>query len=198
LDLGSENGSNIKLVLDGTGAEPKNVYIADINEAAVRDGAASYGFVAVPIDESQKLPFPDKFFDIVYCSSVIEHVTAPKDKVWSLYSEKRFQSYARKHQKQFADEIKRLGRQYFVQCPYKHFPIESHSWLPFVAWMPRWIQIPLLKFTNTFWIKRTNPDWYLLNKRELMELFEGAELVEEQSLGLTKSIMAVHTDRKAN
>jgi len=192
LDLGSENGSNINFVLNGTAFDPQNVYIADIDEAAVKDGATSYGFVPVPISESQRLPFADKFFDIVYCSSVIEHVTVPKDEVWSLYSGRKFRSDSRKRQREFAEEIKRLSKQYFVQCPYRHFPIESHSWLPFLAWMPRRIQIPLLKVTNAFWIKQTSPDWHLLNKRELMGLFDEAELFEEKMFGITKSIMAVH------
>ena len=75
LDLGSESGSNIAAVIRGTGVRNENVYIADIQEDAVRKGGREFGFVPVVIDESEQLDFEDRFFDIVYCSSVIEHVT---------------------------------------------------------------------------------------------------------------------------
>jgi SAM-dependent methyltransferase len=150
LDLGSDTGSNIQAVLQGTPFNPKNIYIADINSSAIGKGANTYGFVPVLINESEQLPFDDGAFDIVYSSSVIEHVTVPKEHVWSLYSGKEFRDKSFNRQKVFANEIKRLGKQYFVQTPYKHFPIESHSWLPFFSWLPRRMQIPTLRITNMF------------------------------------------------
>lgn len=191
IDLGSEVGSNIYAVLQGTKVQPQNVYIADIDAEAVMKGNKKYGFTPVVIDESGTIPFPDKFFDIVYCSSVIEHVTIPKDKVWSLYSDKKFEIKSRKRQKEFAKEIQRLGKQYFVQTPYKFFPIESHTWLPFIAFFPRWLLVPILRFTNLLWVKKTSPDWYLLNKEDMSQLFEEAKIIEEKVFAITKSIMAV-------
>lgn len=58
---------------------------------------------------------------------MIEHVTVPKARVWELRSGVQFRREARERQRAFADEVRRLGRQYFVQTPYRHFPIESHS-----------------------------------------------------------------------
>lgn len=191
LDLGSETGSNIHSVLQGTHFKPKNIYIADIDSSLIEKGAKSYGFVPVLISESEQLPFEDGFFDIVYCSSVIEHVTVPKEQVWSLYSGKEFKDRSLKRQKAFAKEIQRLGKQYFVQTPYKHFPVESHSWLPFLSWLPRRMLIPVLKITNSFWVKKTSPDWYLLNQKEMSRLFQDANIYFEKSLGLKKSIMAI-------
>ena len=191
LDLGSETGSNINAVLQGTNFKPHNIYIADIDSSLVEKGASTYGFVPVLISESDKLPFKDGFFDIVYCSSVIEHVTVPKEQVWSLCSGKEFKDKSLKRQKLFANEIRRLGKQYFVQTPYKHFPVESHSWLPFIAWLPRRLLIPFLKISNKFWIKKTIPDWHLLNRDEMSSLFQDANIISEKSLGLTKSIMAI-------
>ena len=72
LDIGSEDGTAIARVLAGTGIPPKNVYIADIDAARVHAGQRQFGFVPVVIPESGRLPFADGFFDIVYCSSVIE------------------------------------------------------------------------------------------------------------------------------
>src|SRR6266850_2269326 len=142
---------------------------------------------------AETLPFPDGFFDIVYCSSVIEHVTVPKTIMWELRSGRKFHDESRRRQKAFADEIRRVGKRYFVQTPYKHFLIESHTWLPFIAWLPRWLLIPTLRFTNLFWVKTANPDFYLLNKKELSQLFDGARIIEERRFGMTKSIIAVST-----
>lgn len=191
LDLGSENGANINAVLKDTNISETNVYIADINEDVVAEGNKLFGYHPVLINESEPLPFPDDFFDIVYCSSVIEHVTVLKEKVWTVSSGIQFKNESLKRQEMFASEIKRLGKQYFVQTPYKYFPVESHSWLPFIGWLPRWLQVPLLHFTNLFWVKKTSPDWYLLNKTELSELFQEANIIDEKFFGITKSIMAV-------
>lgn len=191
LDLGSEWGGNIHAVLEGTPVRPENVYIADIDADALERGRAAFGFVPVLVNQSGKLPFPDGYFDIVYCSSVIEHVTVPKDQVWSLRSGREFRERSLAHQREFAREIQRVGRQFFVQTPYRWFVMESHSWLPFVAWLPRRVLLPILKMAAKVWPKSTNPDWYLLNRRELGGMFAGAEIRDEKWLGLTKSLMAV-------
>jgi len=197
LDLGSESGAKIHAVLEGTPVKPENTYIADISPQALERGRKRYGFVPALVGQAGTLPFPDGYFDIVYCSSVIEHVTIPKEQVWTLTSGKEFRERALKHQHAFAREIQRVGRQFFVQTPYKWFVLESHSWLPFVSWLPRRAQLPVLKAARRFWPKTTHPDWYLLDKREFASMFEGAEIRAEKWLGLTKSIMAVKSERTA-
>ena len=191
LDIGSEDGTAIARVLAGTGIPPQNVYIADIDAARVHAGQRQFGFVPVVIPESGKLPFADGFFDIVYCSSVIEHVTVPKNEVWTSRSGRSFRRRAEESQEAFAREIRRLGKTYFVQTPNKWFPIESHTWLPFIGFAPRAAQLATIAVSNRFWIKRTSPDWHLLTAREMRTLFPDAEIRRELFLGLTKSIMAI-------
>jgi SAM-dependent methyltransferase len=198
LDLGSESGSNIRSVLAGTPVTPQNTYIADINRDLIERGAKQFGFQPVLVGENGRLPFPDGYFDIVYCSSVIEHVTLPKSEVWSTKSGKEFRERSLTHQAAFAREIQRVGRQFFVQTPYRWFVIESHSWLPFVGWLPRRLIVPILKASRKFWPKWTAPDWHLLNKRQLASMFEGAEIRDEKWLGMTKSIMAVRSEHASS
>lgn len=190
LDLGGWNGTHIHAVLENSSVQPANVYVADISESAVNEAAVRYGFVPIVIPETGRLPFPDKFFDIVFCSSVIEHVTVPKEIVWTLVSGRRFRNAAQQHQAEFAEEIRRLGKGYFVQAPYRWFPIETHSWLPFVSYLPRRLQVPLLRFTNRFWIKQTIPDFYLPTARDMKHYFPGACILKEKVLGVTKSLIA--------
>lgn len=194
LDLGSEDGENISSILNETDANPKNVYIADIEANAVQEGNRNFGYHAVLIGESGKLPFPDKFFDVVFCSSVIEHTTVAKAEVWNWKSGRRFREAAFSRQKMFADEIVRLGRQYFVQTPCKTFPIESHSWLPLVGYFPRELLVSTLKLSNRFWVKQTPPDFNLLGKADMQKLFPEAKIICEKKYGLTKSVMALKTD----
>jgi SAM-dependent methyltransferase len=191
IDIGSEDGSAIASVIAGTAVRPENVYIADIDPALVNAGHRKFGFVPVVITQTGRLPFPDGFFDIVYCSSVIEHVTVPKEEVWSARSGKTFKRRAEESQAAFAREIRRLGKNYFVQTPNKWFPIESHTWLPFIGFAPRAAQLATIAVSNRFWIKRTSPDWHLLTAGEMRRLFPDAEIRRELFLGLTKSIMAI-------
>lgn len=193
LDLGSENGSAIASTLEGVEYQARNVHIADIDPGALQDGHERYGFTPVLIAESGHLPFPDRYFDIVYCSSVIEHVTISKNEVWRLKSGREFRRRAKLRQAEMANEISRVAAQYFVQTPYKYFPIESHSCLPFLGWLPRRVLVPTLRLTNQVWVKQTGPDWYLLTKCELASLFPGATILEEKVCGLTKSLMANRT-----
>ncbi|MCB0634875.1 MAG: hypothetical protein KDD15_34320, partial [Lewinella sp.] len=81
-----------------------------------------------------------------------------------------------------------------VQTPNKYFIIESHSWLPgFIAWIPRSMQIRLIRFFNKFWAKETAPDWHLLTYRQMQQLFPDATIYRERRFGFTKSLIAVKT-----
>lgn len=191
LDIGSEDGSNIASLLHATAASPACVHIADIDEAAVEKGRRNYGFVPVVLQELAGLPFPDRYFDIVYCSSVIEHVTVPKRDMWEVTSDYEFAARAAESQRYFAQEIRRVAKGYFVQTPSRGFPVESHTWLPFLGYLPRPVQIPLIRAANRLWIKGTVPDFRLLAIADMRDLFPDAEVVTEQVWGLTKSLMAI-------
>ncbi len=195
LDIGSENGENINLVLNGTKVKSENVFIADIEAEALNSGREKFGYQTVLLDESGVLPFEENAFDLIYCSSVIEHVTVPKEKVWDTISELDFKQAAWANQQLLANEIRRVGQQYFVQTPARSFPVESHSWLPMVAFLPRPALIKTMRVANKFWIKRTAPDFNLLDAREMAELFPDAEIVLEKKFGLVKSIMAMKIKR---
>ncbi len=120
----------------------------------------------VRADAAKRLPFADGEFDLVYCSSVIEHV-APERRA------------------AFASEVRRVGRGWFVQTPARSFPIEPHSLLPFAHWLPTRLRRP-------YWRLGAAGQWEdisLLSRRELECLF-GPALAER--LGpLVKSWVSV-------
>lgn len=191
LDLGSEDGTHIHQILAGSGVRPENVTIADIHVEPLMRGRARYGYNTCTIAEEGKLPFPDNQFDLVFSNSVIEHVTVPKEHVWSVSSTRDFRSRARKQQAAFAEEVRRVGRGYFVQTPNRWFLIESHSWLPAFGWLPREVLVPALRITNRFWLKKTAPDWALLSKTDMKVLFPDADIRAERLGPFVKSLIAV-------
>lgn len=195
LDLGSEDGTNIAAVTEGLSLSPNNIFIADIDPYAVEKGSRDHGFTPVLLSDGENLQFDNGSFDIIFCSSVIEHVTVGKDDVWDVTSGQAFKQAAIRSQTRFADEIKRVGRQYFVQTPNRGFPLESHTWLPFAGQMPREIFVPVLKATNIFWPKKSIPDFNLLDSADMQKLFPEAKLILERRFGLVKSIMAVKSDK---
>jgi SAM-dependent methyltransferase len=102
----------------------------------------------VRADATAGLPFADGAFDLVYCSSVIEHVAPSRRDA-------------------FAAELKRVGRGWLVQTPAFSFPIEPHALLPFAHWLP-------VTARKRYWKLGAAGDWEdiaLLRRGELERLF---------------------------
>lgn len=186
LDLGGADGNYIASIV---GNKFSNVCVADISRKKLKKANLKYGFDTILLDESGNIP---KFWDVIFCSSVIEHVTVDKNQIYEITSTKEFERLSFERQKKFANEIRSKCNSYFVQTPYKYFLFESHTWLPnFLVFLPRSWQIKVIKLTNMFWIKKANPDFRLLSKKGMKELFPDAKIVEEKSFGFTKSLIAI-------
>ncbi len=102
----------------------------------------------VRADAAAGLPFVDGEFDLVYCSSVIEHVPPARRAA-------------------FAAEVRRVGRGWFVQTPAVSFPIEPHALLPFAHWLPAGLR-------RRYWRLGVAGDWEeiaLLRRAEMEALF---------------------------
>ena len=169
------------------------IIVADIDEVALAKAHSCYGFKTVKLQEHGPLPFQDQECDLIFCNSVIEHITIPKNEVWDFVDDNTFRNLSRKHQTFFAAEIMRTARTYFVQTPHRAFPLESHTWLPFVQYLPRRSLIRLLRNTNRRWLKQTAPDWHLLDREEMEAIFPDAKVITERVLGMPKSLIAFRT-----
>lgn len=102
----------------------------------------------VQADAAEGLPFADREFDLVYCSSVIEHVP-------------------RARRAAFAAELRRVGRGWFVQTPAWSFPIEPHALLPLAHWLP-------VRLRRPYWRLGAAGNWEeidLLRRDEMEALF---------------------------
>jgi hypothetical protein len=160
----------------------------------LKHAADDYGFGTVQLDGSATFAIADREYDVVFCSSVIEHITGPRDKIFDITDSAEFAALARESQANFAAEIRRVAKRYFVQTPYKYFPVEPHSFLPFfIVWLPRRWQMKLLAFFGRHWIKSVQADFRLLTIKEMRALFPDAEIVLERYRGFVKSIVAIKT-----
>ena len=94
LDFGGFDGSWLAFLVP---FRNDNLYVADIAEHALQTAHKAYGFKTILLDESGKIPFEDNYFDIIFCNSVIEHVTVDKDEIYSIKTNKEFRekSFAR-------------------------------------------------------------------------------------------------------
>lgn len=190
LDLGGSDGS----YMDRMKKHFPNTYsmvIADIDESSLQI-AKEKGYNVILMDASSGgFQFKDKEFDCIFCNSAIEHVTIDKDRIWTTI--KSFRKESLEIQKKFADEIRRCARSYYVQTPHRHFPIEAHTWFPLISYMPRFLQIFTIRVLNTFWVKKTKPDWNLLDEKQMLSLFPDAKIFVLKKMGFKKEIIAIKT-----
>ena len=81
--------------------------------------AAAFPAVTAVQADGRELPFADGEFDLGFSNAVIEHVAG-----------------GREGQRQFVSELCRVSGKVFVTTPNRLFPIDPHSLLPFVHWLP--------------------------------------------------------------
>lgn len=188
LDLGGGTGAHVRMALANTPVRVQNICVADVNDGDLA-AAASVGHRTVKLPEAGALPFADQEFDLVWCSSVIEHATGDKSTLWE-QRDSGFSHRAFVHQRAFANEIRRIGRSYWVQTPAKSFPVETHVWLPFPHWLPRHLQVAVCRWSLEHWPHGSDPDFNLLTKGQMRELFPDGAILRERFFGLTKSWIA--------
>lgn len=102
-------------------------------------------------------------FDIVFSNSVLEHVGG-QDK-----------------QMEFAREVQRISKLYWIQTPCKYYPIEAHCGMPFWWFYPEWLK----SYFINGWAKKL-PAWTemvtsttVISKNELEYLLPGGTIITE-------------------
>ena len=132
-----------------------------------------------------QLEYPDRSFDIAFSNSVIEHVGSLDE------------------QRAFAKELRRVGRQVWVQTPARGFFFEPHLLTPFIHFLPRsWQRRLVRNFTLWGWITRPSRasvdrmlgELRLLDHATFRELFPDCEIHRERFFGFTKAFVAVRIE----
>jgi hypothetical protein len=166
----------------GFGGAPHQIILLNLFETQVRHP----NITSIAGDARQLDMFPDQSIDIVFSNSVIEHL----------------ETYG--NQQRMADEIRRVGKNYFVQTPNFFFPVEPHFLCPLFHWLPFPARRALIRRVSLGNITRkpskeaaekTLSEFRLLKKSEVKALFPDATLHREKMFGLTKSYIAIKTSR---
>jgi ubiquinone/menaquinone biosynthesis C-methylase UbiE len=158
-----------------------NVHITLLNLKQVQ--VKHKNFTSIKGDASDLSMFNDNQFDIVYSNSVIEHL------------------FSFENQKRMADEVRRVGKCYYVQTPNFYFPIEPHWLFPFFHFFPFKMRVFLTKHfdlghykkghTNQVAILRVK-EVKLLTEKEMKSLFPEGKVYREKFFGLIKSVTLYH------
>ena len=118
--------------------------------------------------DGRDLPFADNSFDVVHSGAVLEHVG----------------SFA--NQRKLIEELTRVAKRVvFLTTPNRWFPVEVHSMLPFIHWLPKsWFRRLLRGTRFDFFALEENLN--LLDRKEIFRLcsrLRGASVsVESQRL----------------
>jgi SAM-dependent methyltransferase len=81
--------------------------------------------------DGRDLPFADREFDLGFSNAVVEHVAG-----------------GREGQRRFVHELCRVAGRVFVTTPNRFFPLEVHTLLPFVHWLPAGPRDRLIPFDD--------------------------------------------------
>lgn len=116
--------------------------------------------------DGKNIPFGDKTFDIVFSSATLEHVGS------------------RENQKKFVEEILRVGKKAFITTPNRFFPVEVHTGIPLLHFLPAKIYRKILRFLGLdFFAREENLN--LLSRKELLEIIpENSVKVIKKSISL--------------
>ncbi len=119
-----------------------------------------------------ELPFEDDSFDIAFSNAVLEHVGG------------------REEQRRFVHELCRVAPRVFVSTPNRWFPVEVHTLVPLVHWLPRGAR------ERVFAALRRDA-WRgveLLSRRDLLELFPANASTRIVESRITISAVAVRPE----
>jgi len=137
---------------------------AQITAVGLHDGSgfrAANPTIAYVQADGTALPFDDGAFDVYFSNAVIEHVGDAE------------------RQRAFVAEALRVSRRVFLTTPNRWFPIEVHTRLPLVHWLPDGAAHRAYDLTRMPWAK----DNHLLGPGGLRRLFPVP--VRIVNLGLT-------------
>ena len=134
------------------------------------------------VGDARSLPWPDKYFDVIYSNAVIEHVGSDEK------------------QEKMASEIMRVGRRWFVSTPNRWYPFEFHIRLPLITWLPchgyrsfgRIISYDHEKKRYMSGIK--HDDLRLLTCTQLRQLFPQSRIIKVRVTFMAESLIVVGGD----
>jgi ubiquinone/menaquinone biosynthesis C-methylase UbiE len=123
--------------------------ITAVSDVPLPNFAREFPMVECVTASGTELPFADDAFEVAFSNAVVEHVGG------------------KEQQRQFVAELCRVAPRIFLSTPNRWFPIETHTLVPFVHWLPRQAaDRTFAAFGRDSW-----DQVQLLTKRELLGIF---------------------------
>ena len=123
--------------------------ITAVSDVPLPNFARAFPAVRCVTANGLSLPFEDDQFDVAFSNAVVEHVGGRED------------------QRRFIAELCRVAPRVYISTPNRWFPVETHTLVPLVHWLPRSAADRAMRA-----LRREN--WQrveLLGRRELLGLF---------------------------
>jgi SAM-dependent methyltransferase len=123
--------------------------ITAVSDVPLPNFAQEFPMVECVTASGTELPFEDGAFDVAFSNAVVEHVGS------------------RAEQRRFVAELCRVAPRVFLSTPNRWFPVETHTLLPFLHWLPR-------PAADRAFATLGRDNWQrveLLTKRGLLDLF---------------------------
>lgn len=133
--------------------------ITAVSDVPLERFAESFPEIRRVVADGRELPFRDREFDVAFSNAVVEHVGSRDD------------------QRRFVHELCRVASRVFVTTPNRLFPLEVHTLVPFVHWLPK-------RHADRVFSALGRNGWRgveLLTPRDLLALFppgSGARIVD--------------------
>lgn len=153
---------------------PLNITCLNLPGVAATTHPSHHQITYVEGDACNMPYFQPGDFDLVFSNSVIEHVGDHNRRL------------------QFANEVLRLSKKYWVQTPSKCFPIEAHCGMPFWWFYPKALRSYFLRR----WRKKL-PAWTemvattsVVSANELRNILPGCKIKYEWLIVVPKSLVS--------
>ena len=149
--------------------------LANDEEKKFKSFRQQFPKVRLVFGDGKNLDFSDNNFDIVFCNAVVEHVGNERE------------------QRRFIHELIRVGKRAFITTPNYYFPMEVHTLIPLVHYLPENMRFWIYrKLGRSFWADLDHLN--LLTPKKFLSLFpSGCEvrLFKQSVLGISHSLIAV-------
>jgi hypothetical protein len=176
LDVGASGDVFLRYTFEDIYPYPERIIAGGYNLSEVAAARRCYPSSRYAVFDGCQLPFPDRSFDLVFSNAVIEHILGNA------------------RQQEFAREVMRVGKSWFVTTPNYWYPFESHYHLPFIQFIPSEAQRMYNRAFGTHIPKGQVQELALLSALKLQKLFPTSRIAHVRVTFWPETLVAYHID----